>query len=389
MSDQKLPAKIALSDGSVFTGISFGQPGESVGEAVFNTSLAGYQEIFTDASYNGQTVVMTNPLIGNYGLNPADEESFRPHVRGVVVREVSRIVSNHRSTVALGDYLKKYGILGITGVDTRAITRLLRVEGFLKSVISTEDLDDDSLVAKARAWEGLEGRDMVSEVTCKEPHVWTQGLESGFDFDSFKVRADGLKIVAFDFGVKYNILRILREIGFEVHVVPASTSAAEVDKIAPDGVFLSNGPGDPTGVPYAIETVRQLVGKYPIFGICLGHQLLSLALGGRTYKLKFGHHGGNHPVQNLFDRKVDISVQNHCFCVDQESLDHSVIEPYYVNLNDGSLEGLVHRQLPVFSVQFHPEAAPGPNDFAFLFEQFATLVREKKPLGQCGLIEAS
>ncbi len=382
-----VPAKIAFSDGSVFTGESFGMKGESVGEAVFNTSLVGYQEIFTDASYNGQMVVMTNPLIGNYGLNPEDEESFRPHVRGVIVREVSRRVSNHRSTVDLGTYLEKYNVVGITGVDTRAITKLLRVEGFLKAVISTEDLDDDSLVAKAKAWEGLEGQDMVKSVTCESAHEWTEGLDGDFDFSDFSQRADGLKIVAFDFGVKYNILRILKGIGFDVHVLPASATKADVDAIKPDGVFLSNGPGDPQGVPYAIETVRSLIGEYPIFGICLGHQLLSLAMGANTYKLKFGHHGGNHPVQNIFTKKVDISVQNHCFCVDEKTLDSDLVEPYYINLNDQSLEGLVHKKLPIFSVQFHPEAAPGPNDFAFLFEQFVTLVREGKPLGECGLLQ--
>lgn len=373
-------AKLALSDGSVFQGLALGADGESLGEAVFNTALTGYQEVFTDASYNGQMVVMTNPLIGNYGLNTEDEESSRPHLSGVVVREVSRRVSNHRSTVDLHTYLDKHGVVGISGVDTRAITKLLRVEGSLKAVISSTDLDDARLVEKARAWDGLIGKDMVKPVTCSEIYEWTQGSDGPFYFNDIRPLGQGLRIAAFDFGVKYNILRILKTMGFEVHVLPATATADQVRALNPHGVFLSNGPGDPEGLPYAIETVAQLVNEYPTFGICLGHQLLSLALGGSTYKLKFGHHGGNHPVQNIFSRKVDISVQNHCFCVDIDSLDRSVIKPYFVNLNDDSLEGVYHTKLPLFSVQFHPEAAPGPNDFSFLFEDFATMVREQRPL---------
>jgi carbamoyl-phosphate synthase small subunit len=302
------------------------------------------------------------------------------------VRELSRIVSNHRASGDLHTYLEKHGVVGIRGVDTRAITRLLRVEGAMNAVISSVDLDDARLVARAREWEGLGGKDMVREVTCAEAYEWTPSLESQpFAFDGLSRSAEGLKVVAFDYGVKHNILRILKSAGFEVHVLPAHATAADVAALRPDGVFLSNGPGDPTGVPYAVETIKELVGEYPIFGICLGHQLLALALGGTTYKLKFGHHGGNHPVQNLFTRKVDISVQNHCFCVDIDSLDRRVISPSYINLNDRSLEGLVHSELPLFSVQFHPEAAPGPNDFAFLFEHFATMVRANRPLRACGL----
>ena len=386
MSTSETVAKLAFENGTVFTGRALGAVGEQVGEVVFNTALTGYQEVFTDASYNGQMVVMTNPLIGNYGLNSEDEESFRPHLRGVIVREVSRRVSNHRSSASLDDYLKRFGVVGITNVDTRAITKLLRVAGSLKGVLSSTDLDEKRLVAKARDWEGLSGQDMVAGVTCEAPHVWRDGPNSDFSYAGIGGTGEplgaGLVVAAFDFGVKYNILRILAGMGFEVHVLPASATADDVAALNPDGVFLSNGPGDPEGVPYAIETIRRIVDEteYPIFGICLGHQLLSLALGGKTYKLKFGHHGGNHPVQNLFTRKVDISVQNHCFCVDIESLDSRLIEPYFINLNDRSLEGLVHKTLPMFSVQFHPEASPGPNDFAFLFEQFAAMVRTRQPV---------
>ncbi|MCZ6794943.1 MAG: glutamine-hydrolyzing carbamoyl-phosphate synthase small subunit [Planctomycetota bacterium] len=378
-------AKFALEDGTVLTGTCFGAPGESLGEVVFNTSLTGYQEVFTDASYSGQTVVMTNPLIGNYGVNADDEESRRPFVRGVVVRESSRRPSNFRSREGLGDYLKRHGVLGISGIDTRAVTKLLRVSGSLKGVISTEDLDDKSLVRKAREWQGLEGLDMVQDVTCREPHLWTQGLTASYSHCFVRGGREskpgaGLRVAAFDFGIKFNILRILHELGFQVHVLPADATPDMVRRLEPDGLFLSNGPGDPDGLPYAVDTIRQLLGEYPTFGICLGHQLLGKALGGRTYKLKFGHHGGNHPVMNLRTGKVEISVQNHCYAVDVDSLDPREVKPYFRNLNDGSLEGLYHVELPLFAVQFHPESAPGPNDFTFLFEEFARLIRERAPL---------
>ena len=378
-------ARLALEDGTVLRGISVGADGESIGEVVFNTSLTGYQEVFTDASYNGQMVVMTNPLIGNYGVNPDDEESRAPSLRGVIVREMSRQPSNFRSCEPLDGYLARHGVVGISGIDTRAVTKLLRVEGSLKGLISTSEDSDEALVEKAKNWEGLGGQDMVKEVSCEEPQLWEQGFSSPFSacFKDNRVAerlGEGLEIVAFDYGVKYNILRILYEMGFKVHRVPADTTAEQVRELNPDGVFLSNGPGDPEGLPYAIETIRALIGEYPIFGICLGHQLTGLALGGRTEKLSFGHHGGNHPVLNTRTGKVEISVQNHCYAVVPDSFESDQVEPYFINLNDQTLEGLYHREFPLFTVQFHPEAAPGPNDFTFLFDDFARMIRSAKPL---------
>jgi carbamoyl-phosphate synthase small subunit len=385
-------AKLALEDGTVLEGQSIGALGASVGEVVFNTSLSGYQEIFTDPSYNGQMVVMTNPLIGNYGINVDDEESFRPCVRGIIVRELSRRASNFRSQADLGAYLKKHGIVGIAGVDTRAITKRLRTAGSLKGVIAAGERDApelaaEALVDRARAWPGLGGIDMVAEVSCKERHRWTKGFTTPFAacFTDGRPREKlgaGFRIAAFDYGIKHNILRIFVEMGFEVHVLPAKATADDARALKPDGIFLSNGPGDPEGLPYAVSAVRSLLGEYPIFGICLGHQLTSLALGGRTFKLKFGHHGGNHPVKNLVTGKVEISVQNHCYAVDPASLP-KVVKPYFINLNDQSNEGLIHEELPVFTVQFHPEAAPGPNDFTFLFDQFARMLKAKAPLPRC------
>lgn len=382
-------AKLALENGTVFHGQSIGADGISVGEVVFNTSLSGYQEIFTDPSYNGQMVVMTNPLIGNYGINSDDEESFKPSVRGVIVKELSRRPSNFRSQAGLGHYLQKYGIVGIAGVDTRAITKLLRIDGALKGVIAagekgSPELEDNVLVDRAKAWAGLDGKDMVAEVSCKEKHLWTQGFSSPFSScfrdgrPTGKV-GEGLRIAAFDYGIKFNILRIFRDMGFEVHVLPAKSTAEDARRLKPHGIFLSNGPGDPEGLPYAVKTVQSLLSDLPVFGICLGHQLTSLALGGSTFKLRFGHHGGNHPVKNLLTGKVEISVQNHNYAVKPESLPRDV-KPYFINLNDHTNEGLVHTRLPVFTVQFHPEAAPGPNDFTFLFDQFAKMIRDQAPL---------
>ena len=361
-----MDAYLALEDGKVFKGKSFGAEGEKTGEVVFNTSMAGYQEILTDPSYRGQIVTMTYPLIGNYGINPADIESDSPKVEGFAVKEWSRLFSNWRGEERLEEYLKENGIMGIEGIDTRALTRHIRTAGAMKSVLSTVDHDRDSLIEKARSSPGLIGRDLVTEVTCKSPYLWSEGPHP---------EAYRFKVVVMDFGVKYNILRKLTAAGCEVQVVPASTSAGEVMAYKPDGLLLSNGPGDPAAVPYVIDTIRNLLNKLPIFGICLGHQLLGLAFGGNTYKLKFGHRGGNQPVKNILTGKVDITSQNHGFCVDIKSLDPDAVELTHINLNDQTVEGMRHRKLPIFSVQYHPEASPGPHDAAYLFDEFIDLMK--------------
>jgi carbamoyl-phosphate synthase small subunit len=359
-----MKAILALEDGKVFKGISFGAKGEHCGEVVFNTSMAGYQEIVTDPSYKGQIVTMTYPLIGNYGVNKEDVESRRPFLEGFVVREYSKIASNWRKDEPLGEYLKKNNILGIEGIDTRALTLHIRLAGAMKAVLSTEDLDEKSLVRKAKDSRGLVGVDLVKEVTCAKKYVWA------------RVAAARYKVVVIDCGVKYNILRELFKRKCEVIVVPATTPAKEILKMKPDGVLLSNGPGDPAAVKCVVETTKNLIGKLPIFGICLGHQMLGLALGGRTYKLKFGHHGANHPVKDLKTGKVSITSQNHGFCVDIDSLPKKDIEITHINLNDSTLEGLRHKKLPVFSVQFHPEASPGPRDAEYLFDNFIRLLKK-------------
>jgi len=371
------PALLALADGRVWRGESLGAEGETVGEVVFNTAMTGYQEIMTDPSYKGQIVAMTYPLIGNYGINDEDVESRRPWVEGFVVREASPTPSSWRGRRTLDAYMREHAIVGIQGIDTRALTRHLRDHGAQEGVISTEELDPARLGARAEASPGLLGRDLVREVTVAAPHGWK---EATWD----RVRgyrlppAARFKVVAFDSGIKSNILRQLVSAGCDVTVVPASTSTPAVLERKPDGVFLSNGPGDPEGVPYLIETVRGLLGKVPIFGICLGHQILGLAVGGRTYKLKFGHHGANHPVKDLATGKVEITAQNHGFAVDPESVGPRGFLLSHVNLNDGTCEGFTHRELPVFSVQYHPEASPGPHDANHLFQRFADLMQGTK-----------
>jgi carbamoyl-phosphate synthase small subunit len=372
-------AVLALADGTVFRGRAFGAVGEAVGELVFNTSMTGYQEILTDPSYEGQLVAMTYPEIGNVGVNREDVESRRPYVRGFVVREYREAPSSWRAEESLGSYLARHGIPGIEGLDTRALVRHLRDHGSQEAVLSSADLDADRLVRKAKASPGLVGRDLVREVTCAAVYEWTEGpwrLGRGYTTAAEAAAERGgepLDVVAYDFGIKWNILRNLVGSGCRVRVVPAYTPAKDVLAMRPDGVFLSNGPGDPDAVAGAPEAVAGLLGKVPVFGICLGHQILGLALGGKTYKLKFGHHGGNQPVKDLTTGKVEITAQNHGFAVDVDSL-RGKGEITHVNLNDRTCEGLVVRGQPTFSVQYHPEASPGPHDARYLFRRFVDLM---------------
>jgi carbamoyl-phosphate synthase small subunit len=366
-------ALLALADGRIFRGEALGAPGESSGEVVFNTSMTGYQEILTDPSYRGQMVCMTYPLIGNYGINPEDVESHRPWVNGFIVKEACPYPSSWRARVPLDAYLREHGIVGIQGIDTRALTRHLRDHGAQEGIISTEEPDAARLAERARARPGLVGRDLVTEVSVKSPHGWDEApwdLARGYTTPP----PPRFKVIAFDSGIKQNILRCLAGLGCQVEVMPADTPAAAVLERNPDGIFLSNGPGDPEAVPYLIETVRGLIGRAPIFGICLGNQILGLAFGGSTYKLKFGHHGGNHPVKDLATGRVEITAQNHGFAVDPGSVaKHGLVETH-VNLNDGTSEGMRHRELPIFSVQYHPEASPGPHDAHYLFRRFVDLM---------------
>jgi carbamoyl-phosphate synthase small subunit len=365
-------AKLALEDGTVYTGRAFGARGERFGEVVFNTSMTGYQEVLTDPSYKGQIVTMTYPLIGNYGINAEDVESSRPQVEGFVVRELARHPSNFRAHGSLDAYLAANGILGIEGIDTRALVRRLRVRGALTGVLSTSDLDDASLVHKARTAPGIVGRDLVREVMPQRPVEWQEGFTSPF-VTYLPARPPSHHVVALDYGMKWNIPRCLTQVGCRVTVLPGRASAAEVLAQRPDGIFLSNGPGDPEPLTYAQNTISELVGKKPIFGICLGHQLLGLALGARTFKLKFGHRGANQPVLNQLTNRVEITTQNHGFAVRLDDLPRD-LEPTHVNLNDQTLEGMRHRRLPVISVQYHPEASAGPHDSGYLFEEFRRLM---------------
>ncbi len=372
-----MKALIALEDGRVFHGWSFTGPGETTGEIVFNTSMTGYQEILTDPSYKGQIVTMTYPLIGNYGVNPEDEESADIHLEGFVVREYQPDYSNYRATGDLRSYLRERGILGIEQVDTRALTRHIRRAGAMKAAISTEDLDPESLVEKARKSPGLVGRDLVKEVTCKGPYVWTDDGPKPFDTLSDLPEGFKYRIAVLDCGLKYNQLRIFKDLGCQSLVFPCSTRPEEIMACEPHGIFLSNGPGDPAALSDVVDTIRVILGKRPIFGICLGHQVLSLALGAKTFKLKFGHRGANQPVKDLVTGKVDITSQNHGFAVDEATIPNYV-EVTHINLNDQTVEGIRHRKLPAFSVQYHPENAPGPHDAQYLFDRFVSMVAEFK-----------
>ena len=376
-----MQAILALEDGRLFRGKAFGSVVERVGEVVFNTSLTGYQEIFTDPSYAGQIVVLTNPQIGNYGTSPSDAESSRPYIEGLIVREFSPISSNWRSSEVTDEYLERNGVPVVSEIDTRAVVRHLRANGVMRGVISTAVEDTDRLVAMARAHKKMDGTDLASVVSTKTVYTWDSTEKKNETGDKFlpqaSASAEQMHVVAYDFGIKQNILRMLTRENCRVTVVPAKTSAADVMALKPDGVFCSNGPGDPEPLDYAIANVQELQGKVPLFGICLGHQIFGLALGGKTYKLKFGHHGGNHPIKNLETGKVEITAQNHNYNVDPESLPADV-ERTHTNLNDQTLAGLKHKTDPMFSVQYHPEASPGPHDSHYLFKDFRKMMEEFK-----------
>ena len=371
-----MKALLVLADGKIYKGEHFGSEGEVEAEIVFNTSMSGYQEIITDPSYCGQMVVMTYPLIGNYGVNPEDFESDRPHLSGFIIKELSKVQSNWRSRGSLEEFLKETNVFGIQGIDTRALTRRIREKGAQQAILPTDPSDPQRLVEKARKSPSLVGRDLVKEVTCKKTYDWNESewtISMG-QTQLKEVKDRSYNVLVYDFGVKRNILRKLTRAGCKIRVVPANTPADEVLATNPDGIFLSNGPGDPAAVPYAIENVKTILGKVPVFGICLGHQILSLALKGKTYKLRFGHHGGNQPVMDIKSGKIEITSQNHGFAVEQNSFDRNV-DITFLNLNDDTVEGIQHKSWPIFSVQYHPEASPGPHDSEHLFYKFINLMK--------------
>jgi carbamoyl-phosphate synthase small subunit len=388
-----MQAILALEDGKVFRGKGYGARTERTGEVVFNTSITGYQEIFTDPSYAGQIVCLTNPEIGNYGTNPDDEESAKPYIEGLVVREFSPYASNYRSQQVTDEYLERHRVPVISDIDTRSLVRHLRDRGVMRGVVSTREMEVEKLVAMCKAQPTIDGLDLAKVVCTKQSYRWTKGDVEPRIFavphagsaklstltTEAEVEAPERKqVIAYDYGIKTNILRLLVSSGCDVTVVPAQTPAEEVLALKPDGVFLSNGPGDPDAVHYAQKAIRQMAGRVPIFGICLGHQLIGLALDGKTYKLKFGHHGGNHPVKQLATGKVEITAHNHNYAVDPNSLKQSEVELTHVDLNDNTLEGLRHRNYPLFSVQYHPEASPGPHDSHYLFHDFVKMMNEWK-----------
>jgi carbamoyl-phosphate synthase small subunit len=376
-----MQAILALEDGRIFRGEGYGAPGECQGEVVFNTSLTGYQEIATDPSYAGQIVVLTNPQIGNYGTNQADNEAAKPFIEGLIVREFSRVSSNWRSEQVTDEYMERFSVPVLAEIDTRALVRHLRDNGAMRGVISTQTTDVNVLIAKARALPKMVGTDLAKVVSTKSVYNFDSEdprNQSGDTLLSSAVDKPTLHVVAYDFGIKQNILRMLTREGCKVTVVPAETTADDVLALKPDGVFLSNGPGDPEPVEYAVQSIRKMMGRVPVFGICLGHQLCGLALGGKTYKLKFGHHGGNHPVRNNVTGKIEITAHNHNFAVDPDSINANEVDLTHVDLNDNTLEGLRHKSLPLFSVQYHPEAAPGPHDSHYLFRDFRNLMEEWK-----------
>ncbi len=378
-----MQALLALEDGRTFPCRSFTGPGEAGGEVVFNTSMSGYQEVLTDPSYSGQMVTMTYPLIGNYGVNHEDVESARIQVAAFLVKEYQPFPSNYRSTQSLAEYLRGQGVLGVEGLDTRALTHHIRNAGAMRAMISTTDRDAEALTKRARRIPSMEGLDLAREVSTAQPYRWQSGrpeplaADDALDARIWRQRGDRPSVVAVDFGLKYNIARCLEQAGCEVVVVPAATDAATIMAMAPSGLFLSNGPGDPEPVAYGVDTVRELLGRLPIFGICLGNQILGLAMGGRTYKLKFGHRGANQPVKNLATGTVEITSQNHGFAVDIQSLSADEVEVTHINLNDNTVEGIRHRRLPAFAVQYHPEASPGPHDARYLFDQFRSMMKRR------------